>query len=329
MIRGIILAGGSGKRLWPLSREKKPKQLLKLFQSKTFLEESVERLLPIVDTVSISTGKNLVEEIKEFIPNARLIVEPERRDTAAAIGLCAINFKWDDVLVFTPSDAYITPTKEFQDTIKTAIKFAEDKGGIIVVGIKPTSPSVNFGYLKLGLGNKVEKFCEKPTNEIATKYVASGYFWNAGIFVAKAGVILDLIEKYEPEIYFDLIKIRKGASPEEIYPNIKKISFDYAVMEKAEKVFFVPASFYWNDVGSFNAIGEIVKDKNVVMNGNLLELNSSGNIVSTTDSKKSIALVGCSDLVIIDTPGALLVCPKSMSDLIKKFVEEKVPKELQ
>jgi len=329
MIQGIILAGGSGKRLWPLSRENKPKQLLKLFQDKTFLEKSVERLLPVVDSVFISTGKKLVDEIKGILPNARFIIEPERRDTAAAIGLCAINFKKNDMLVFTPADAYIDSNEKFGETIKSAIELATQKEGIVVVGIKPSFPCIGYGYIKPVLGKKVEKFCEKPTLELAEEYVKKGYLWNASIFVASAGVILELFKIHAPEIYFDLMKIKHGEEVESVYPKMKKISFDYAIMEKAKNVFFVPATFYWNDVGGFNSISEIVKEKNVIMGGKLLELNSAGNVVSTSVPQKTIALIGCNDLVVIDTPDALLICPKSMAEGIKKLVEEKVPKELQ
>jgi len=328
MIRGIILAGGSGKRMWPLSREKKPKQLLKLFLKKTFLEESVERLSPIVDSVTISTGKNLVPEIKKLLPDAKLIVEPERRDTAAAIGLCATHFDENDVLVFTPSDAYIHPNEKFQKVIKEAIEIAQKEQAIVVVGITPTKASTSYGYIEPDEGGIVKSFKEKPEVHLASKYVKKGFLWNGGIFIANAGVILELFKKHEPEIYSNLMKLKNGGNVEEIYPQIKKISFDFAVMEKAKKVFFVKSNFYWNDVGGFPAVGEIVKEKNVVLDGKLIEYSSKGNIISTQDGK-TIALIDCENLVVIDTPNALLVCPKSSCERIKKLVEEKVVKELQ
>ena len=138
------MAGGSGKRLWPLSRENNPKQLLKLFMDKSFLERAVVRLEPVVDSTAISTGKNLENQIKKIFPKTKLIVEPECRDTAAAIGLCAIQFAPEDILVFIPSDAYINPDKEFQDTIKKAVSIAEKEDGIVAIGVKPANPTTRL-----------------------------------------------------------------------------------------------------------------------------------------------------------------------------------------
>jgi mannose-1-phosphate guanylyltransferase len=330
MIRGVILAGGSGKRLWPLSRENKPKQLQKLFLEKTFLESAVSRIAPVVDSVSISTGQSISSEIKTIFPNTKLIIEPSRRDTAAAIGLCAINFEENDVLVFTPSDAYISPDYEFVRTIQRGISMVDKEGGIVVVGIKPTFPSNQYGYIEPAndRSTKIVSFKEKPNEDTAKKYVMKGMFWNAGIFIARAKEILDLFKLHEPQMYSDLIKIKNGGDLNEIYSKIKMISFDYAVMEKATNVHYVQATFDWNDIGSFSAISEVVKTKNVAMGGKLIEKNSLGNIVSTSESKKVIALLGCEDLVIIDTSDVLFVCPKKLSGQIKKFVEEEVPPQL-
>lgn len=331
MIRAIILAGGSGKRMWPLSREKTPKQLLNLFLKKTFLENTISRFDTVVDSVAVSTGKNLENEIKRILPNTKLIVEPERRDTAAAIGLCITQFDEEDTLIFAPSDHFIEPVEKFRCTIKNAVALAEKEKAIVIIGIKPTSPAICYGYIEPDKNgsNKVLSFREKPKKEIAEVYVKKGYFWNAGIFVCNAGVMLELFKTHAPEIYSELIKIKSGASVNEIYPQIKKISFDFAVLESAKNVLFVPADFYWNDIGGFNAISEVVKEKNVLMGGKLIEENSSGNVVSTENQNKTIALIDCNDLVVIDTKDALLVCPKSSADKIKKLVDEKIPQELQ
>jgi mannose-1-phosphate guanylyltransferase len=331
MIRAIILAGGSGKRMWPLSREKRPKQLLNLFLEKSFLAETISRFEPIVDSVLISTGKNLEKEIHAVLPKEKLIVEPERRDTAAAIGLCAVQFDEKDTLVFAPSDHFIEPVEKFRETIKKAAALAEKEKAIVVIGVKPTGPATIYGYIEPDKKNKnkVLSFREKPTKEIAEQYVTDGYLWNAGIFVCNAGVMLDLFKMHAPDIYEELLKIKNGGSVESVYPNIRKISFDFAVMEKNRSVFYLPADFYWNDIGGFPAITEVVKDENVVMNGKFIELESRGNIVNAEDKNKTIALIGCNDLVVIDTKDALLVCPKSSAEKIKKLVEEKVPQELQ
>ena len=323
------MAGGSGKRLWPLSRESKPKQLLKLFMEKSFLERAVLLLFPVVDSIAISTGKNLENEIKKIFPKTKLIIEPERRDTAAAIGFCAIQFAPEDVLVFIPSDAYINPDKEFQDTIRKAISIAENESGIVAVGVKPTNATTRLGYVEVGDGNKLMKFHEKPTEDVAKEYVKRGFLWNLSIWVCKAGVLLEEYRKHEPGIYSDLMKIKAGGNLELIYPKIKKISVDYAIMEKSDKMFCVSAGFEWNDIGGFNAIMEVVKEKNVIMNGKLIEAESGGNVLSTDSNEKTIALIDCNDLVVIDTKDALMVCPRNSIEKLKKFVEEKVPKELQ
>ncbi len=328
MIRGIVMAGGSGKRLWPLSREKKPKQLLNLFLERTLLEESVLRLQPVVDSISISAGKNLEPQIRKLFPKTNLIIEPERRDNAAAIGLCTIQFDPEDILVFIPSDSYIDSREAFGENIKEAIKIAKKEEGVVVIGVKPTFASTGFGYIEPMKDGRVKRFCEKPNKELAEEYVKNGNLWNISVFVCKASVMLDLFKRHSPQIYSNLMKIKSGSPIDKVYPKMEKISIDFAIMEKAEKVFCVPASFYWNDIGGFNAIAEIVKDSNVVLNGRLIEVNSKGNVVHASNKEKAIALIGCEDLVIIDTLDALLVCPKSSSELIKKLVEEKVSKEL-
>lgn len=315
MIHTIILAGGSGTRFWPLSREDKPKQLLRLFSDKTLLEETIERSNLFSDKVHISTGKNLENPINELNTGCNLIIEPCRRDTAAAIGLCMTKFDDEDTLVFTPSDAFIKEVDKFSATIKKAIELAQS--AITVIGITPNRPATAYGYLEVD-GTKVNSFREKPDEETAMQYLAKGYLWNAGIFVVKVSVLRALFEEFEPEIGAKLNEIKETGNIEDIFPTIKKISFDYAIMEKAKDVNFVPANFYWNDVGSFDAVGEVIGGENTAINGEIQTINSHGNIVY---SKKRITLIDCEDLVVIDTDDELLVCPKSSVQKIKKLNE--------
>jgi mannose-1-phosphate guanylyltransferase len=324
MIRAIILAGGEGTRFWPLSRAHKPKQLLKLFSDKTLLEETVARVESIVDSVAISTGKNLEEPIRGIFPEVKMIVEPARRDTAAAIGLCASQFDDDDILVFLPSDSYIDDVEKFQEAISIAIERATD--GVVVVGIKPTYAATGYGYIEPGDDWKVNSFKEKPDKNTAEMYLREGYCWNAGIFVCKVSIMMELFSTYAPEIYEKLIEIRKTGDIDGIYPTIEKTSFDYAVMEKAEKVYYVPAEFKWNDVGSFDALSEIIDDKNVVLEGNVIEIDSKNNVVH---AGKTVALIDCENLVVIDTKDALLVCPKSSVQKVKHLVEKDVDEKLR
>ncbi len=318
---GIILAGGSGKRLWPLSREKKPKQLLNLFEERPFLINSIDRLSPCVDEIVISTGKNLENEITKIIPEKKLIVEPERRDTAAAIGLCATQFSENDVLVFTPSDAYINPNTIFQKNIEKAITYAQNNDAIVVVGIPPNHPSTAYGYIETKGENKINRFYEKPSKEKAEEYIKKGYLWNAGIFVSKSGTLMDLFKKHAPDIFETLEKIKETGEINENYQNIRKTSFDYAVMEKAKNVMYVPAEFDWNDVGGFPAIMEVLKKENVTLLGKLEHIESSGNILHT-HKNKTIALIDCKDLIVIDTKDALLVCPTKSANKIKDLAEK-------
>lgn len=316
MIRTVILAGGAGTRFWPMSRNNKPKQLLSLFSEKSMLEETIERSKPFSDSISISTGENLREPIENLKTECKLIVEPCRRDTAAAIGLCATQFDENDTLVFLPSDAYIKENDLFAETIEEAVKLAED--AITVIGIKPNKVATGYGYLETK-DNSVVSFREKPDEDTAKEYVEKGFLWNAGIFVVKVSTLMNSFKEFEPEIYEKLLQMKETGDVENIYPTIKKISFDYAVMEKAEKVNFVPAKFYWNDVGSFDAIHEVVGESNVVMNGEFEKVDSEGNVVS---SKKTVALVDCEDLIVIDTDDVLLVCPRSSAQKVKDIANQ-------
>ena len=330
MNRAIILAGGSGKRLWPLSRKDNPKQLLKLFSNKTLIEESVDRISPIVDSVTISLGKNIQSVTRKVLPKVNFIVEPLMKDTAPAIGLCAVSFDENDILIFTPSDAYITPKEKFQSTIKEAILLAEEKDCIVTIGINPNRAADCYGYLEPDekIAGKVKSFREKPSMNMAQVFVKSGFLWNAGIFVCRAKVLLNLFKEHAPDIYALLLKIKEGGNVEKIYSKMEKISFDFAVMEEAKDVYFVPAQFFWDDVGGFESIHKLLGENNSIINTNLIEENSKNNLVCS-NLKKTIALIDCEDLIVVDTKDVTLVCKKSSASKIKSFVEEKVSEELK
>ncbi|MFA6064451.1 MAG: sugar phosphate nucleotidyltransferase [archaeon] len=326
MIRALVLAGGSGKRLWPLSREKRPKQFLNIFVEHTFLEESVSRFYGLTNSVTISTSKALEAEVRASLPKNHLIVEPDKRDTAAALGLAAISFKPDDILVVTPADSFIDSIEKFQITMKKAIELAEKENTIVLVGAKPLEISDRYGYIEVEKGKHVKKIYKQPaTKQVAKKYVQKGFFWITGIFVCKAQVLIDILQKHEPEIYKSLMKIKNSSSVDEFYFNIKKVNF-HSVLDKVEHLNFVPASFYWNDAGAFHSMEQIIGGKNALMKGNLFELNSSGNIIHST---KNVALIDCHDLIVMDTPDTLLICPKKSAEKIKHLLEHKVPHHLR
>lgn len=320
-IHSIVLAGGSGTRFWPLSREKKPKQLLEIFSNQTLLETTIERIEPISETISISTGAHLADQIRVLAPERKLIIEPVRRDTAAAIGLCAIQYDDNDILAIFPSDAYVRPDDKFREVILEAAEKARKHDSIVLVGIQPTHPAIGYGYIEPAENDTVASFREKPDFATAQSYIARGFLWNAGIFVAKAGVILNEFAHNGKDIYDALMEIKGGGDVEAIYSTIRRTSFDFAIMERASKIMFVPANFFWNDVGSFDALAEIFKGRNAIIKGKLSEISSSGNVVL---SDKRIALIDVNDMVIIDTADAILVCPKSSLQKVKMLVEQEL-----
>ncbi|MFW5746708.1 MAG: mannose-1-phosphate guanylyltransferase, partial [Nanoarchaeota archaeon] len=295
------------------------KQLLKLASDKTLLEQTMERVQPVVDSIAISTGRHLEDPIRQVAPDVQLIVEPDRRDTAAAIGLCATQFDDEDVLVFLPSDAYIHPAERFHEAIRRGVELAQQ--GITVIGIDPTHASTAYGYIETGEDDRVVAFREKPDEQTAKRYLHEGYLWNAGIFMVKVSILMDLFARHAPQIHEKLLRIRQQDDWEDIFMEMPKISFDYAVMEKAEDVYYVPAEFYWNDIGSFDALSDILQGENAVLDGDVIQMDSSGNVIHTN---KTVALIDCKDLVVIDTEDALLVCPKSSVQKVKQLVEEKI-----
>jgi mannose-1-phosphate guanylyltransferase/mannose-6-phosphate isomerase len=323
-VRAIILAGGAGTRFWPLSRNEKPKQLLALNGKESLLEQTINRNKPLSDSQHISTGENLKKAIEKHVPKTPLIVEPSRRDTAAAVGLCATRFDDDDVLLLVSSDHLIKPQEAYEDTMQKAIALAQ-QGAIVVVGIPPRYPSTGYGYIKPAANAAVQGFTEKPDRANAKRFVDEGYLWNAGITVAKAGTILSELKAHAPDIHDQLISIRQGADLTTEYDAIRKTSFDYAVLEKASNVKYVKASFYWSDLGSFDSLQELHEGENVSLAPALYALDSKGNVVV---AEKPVALIDCQDLVVVQTKDAILVCPKNSSEKTKKL-QELLPDELK
>lgn len=338
----VILAGGSGTRFWPLSRRDRPKQLLPLASAQPLVVETAARLEGMArreDTIVVC-GAGHADAIRGMLPDAgRVLVEPAARSTAPAIGLAALLVAAEDpegILVVLPSDHAIGDLDTFRGAVAKAANAARE-GALVTLGIHPTRPETGFGYIKVGEAHPFEAgarkalgFVEKPDRRKAEGYLLSGdYLWNAGIFVFRADRILQELDTWAPEVGKILHKIRPtvGTSRfeealETWFPRAPGISIDYAVMEKTGAIAVVPGDFGWSDLGTFHALADVIPadaDDNVVR-GKVVAIQSRRNVVVGQEGK-TVALVGCSDLVVIDTGDALLVCPRDRAQDVRKVVE--------
>ncbi|MBB5226310.1 mannose-1-phosphate guanylyltransferase [Treponema ruminis] len=340
---GVIMAGGGGTRFWPLSRQARPKQLLNLSGKDLMVNEAIDRLSKTADKddIFIVTNKTQVAKMLEAtngrIHKNHILSEPSARNTAACIGYAAMEIikKYGDgIMVITPSDAYIKNEAEFTRILGIAVKAAEEKDALVTVGITPTFAATGYGYIKFQKSGenvlKVLEFKEKPDQATAQKYVDSGeYAWNSGMFIWKASTILKNFERFLPDIYADLQKIGNAMNTadelkviEALYPKITSISIDYGIMEKADDVYVVPGEFGWNDVGSFDMMGVLHEADS---NGNISigdQINVDSKNCITYSSGRLVATIGLDNVVVIETPDAILVCDKNKVQDVKKVVEQ-------
>ena len=353
----IILAGGSGTRLWPWSRSALPKQLLPLAGGKTLLQIAYDRLQTVVPDANraVCAGETHRELISQRLglADAQYLGEPMGRDTVNALGLCAAVLGKSDpeaVMGVCTSDHIIDPVEKFRKLFNQGFALAEDHADALVTfGITPTAASTAYGYLQLGesvggTARKVERFREKPDAAFAEQFFAAGpekYLWNSGMFVWRAKTFLDCLKRYEPGIHSALMQIadawgtpRQQTVLNEVYPNLKKISVDFAVMEPASrdpqvKVLAVPMPLNWVDVGSWNAFAETCpRDAlgNALGAQRHLLLRTKNTLVASSDPKHLVATLGCENLIIVHTPDATLVCRADQAEGIKemhKLVGEK------
>lgn len=329
---GVILAGGSGSRLWPLSRELYPKQLLNLYAEKSLLQSTFERLnkfIPAENIISVTNSKhsaNVRMQLGKLSENSIILSEPISKNTAPAIALSVKyifeNSKNDETVLVVPSDLLIEDNDKFIQTIQEAQKYV-DEGYIVTFGIKPTYPEIGFGYICAEDG-KVISFTEKPDVETAQKYISEGnYFWNSGIFMFKTSTILSECEHHCPEI----AKIIKNINcsdkniPFTEFEKMPCISIDYAVMEKSKKLAMVELKSDWKDLGSWKSIYEVSpKDENNnVFVGHVLDKDSKNSFVYS--SSKLVATIGLEDTVVIETEDAILACKKDKTQDVKQIYE--------
>lgn len=348
----VVLAGGTGTRLWPLSRQKKPKQLQRFVTDATLLQDTLKRIDFVRPSdIYIATNEEFLKEVKKQaspfkIPQKNFIVEPALRDTAPCIGLAATILKKhgfeNEVMAIIYADHMIQRKKEFQKLLMIAADLAEKEDTLNIIEVKAKFPNVHLGYVKIGKILKTiqgvdvhefEKFTEKPDLETAKKFLASyKYLWNTGLYVWRVGSILKKFKKHLPKTAKHLEAIEKsiGTAKEKLalqkeYPQCEKISIDFGLMEKVDpkEVRIIPGDLEWSDIGTFEAIYD---ELTIHANDNLVRADHIG--IDTQSSliygpkKKLIATIGLKNLVIIDTEDALLICQKGRSQDVKKIVEE-------
>ena len=336
MTYAVILAGGVGSRFWPFSRELEPKQFMKIIGQASLLQATIQRLKGVVEPrrVYIVTNNIYFYEVKaqvaKFgIPDANIILEPQGKNTAPAVGLCARLISRIDeeaILLVLPSDHYIKNIDNFKKTLKKAIACAR-KNFLVTIGIKPTAPSTGYGYIKVD-GKKdgfivVEKFLEKPDLNKAKKYFKDKkFFWNSGMFIWKAAVFLEETRKYLPKLNANLRLVNSVDDIPRVWPKIEPISIDYGIMEHSRRIALIPADFYWTDLGSWDALAEIFpKDrKGNISSSDTLNLDSKGVCVFARGNRL-VSTIGVNNMVIADTPDALLVCDRSRTQDVKQLVE--------
>lgn len=346
MLTALIMAGGSGTRFWPLSRKDKPKQFLKLNNSKkSMLEETAARINKLVpaEQIFVATNKLYKSEINKQladIPEENIIVEPQKRNTAAAVGLSSViieNRFPNSTMIVLPADHLIKEEERFIKLLKKAVMAASIGENLLTVGIKATRPETGYGYINCGKklfdidGEqifKVDNFAEKPDLDTAKKFLKSGnYLWNSGIFIWKVNNILANFEKHLPDLYLSLEKIRnflgKDSEKEMIekeFKKMKKISIDYGIMEKTEDIAVIPAAIAWDDIGSWPALSRI-KETDAL--NNIKEAEHYGidtkNSIIYSDSDKIIATIGIDNLIIVNTDDAILICDKKRAQDVKKI----------
>ncbi len=354
-VYAVILAGGSGTRFWPLSRETRPKQMLQIVGEDSLLRETIKRIHGFVPgkNIWIVTTEDKAQDIRFHIDSLgtlakeiQFINEPVGRNTAPAVGLAALylnHLSPESIMVVLPSDHAIPDPGKFLRDLKLAVQGAKE-GSLVTFGIKPIRPETGYGYIKVrskmkskGLF-KVERFFEKPDLKTAKKYLShGGYFWNSGIFVFKTSQILTEIRTHLPGLYDTLKKIQallfepdRPLNPQSairnpqsmtLYSRLKPISIDYGIMERSPNIRMVPAKFRWSDLGSWAALDEVIeKDKaGNILRGNTINIGSENSTVFAGD--RLVATIGLKDMVVVDTPDATLVTPKDRVQEVRMIVE--------
>lgn len=353
----IIMAGGRGERFWPVSREATPKQLLQLIGDRSFLQQAVDRVLPLVPlkNILIITNAAQAPEVRRQLPKLpkqNVIAEPIGRDTCAAVTLGAALVgarSTTGVMAVLPADHVIPEHRKFQQVLADAFDLASRGQAIVTIGIKPTEPATGYGYIRVGEALpppqgvkayqttffRAERFVEKPQYDQALEYLNSGqYRWNAGMFIWSFVTLTEGLQKHQPEMYEACQRwFKVGAQPAKLdkvlareYPAIRKISIDYALMEKAQNVVVADGAFEWDDLGSWTALGRHLKsdaEGNCAV-ADFLHVDAARNIIfdaRTKNRRTPIAVVGLRDSILVQTDDAVLLAHKSQAQKVKELVK--------
>jgi mannose-1-phosphate guanylyltransferase len=353
LAHAVILAGGRGTRFWPRSRTRQPKQLLNIVGRETMLEQTIARLSPLFPSSRLWIVTNneqaaAVRRQSPRIPAAHILSEPVGRNTAAAIGLAAIHLLReagpDALMAVLPADHFIAQPARYRRIVRAALDVAKRPGALVVLGVPPTRPETGYGYIESAgrtahaRGQQVfavRRFTEKPSLQKAKKYVASRrYLWNAGMFFWRVSTFLGGLERHLPKTHAALLRLaetidtsRYRAALRRVYPQLENISIDYALLEPASRdprrspVFMLPAPAGWSDIGSWAAVYELLArapGQNVSA-GPSVALDASGNFLWSPS--KFVAALGVRNLVVVETPDALLICPRDRAQDVGQIVK--------
>lgn len=336
----VIMAGGRGQRFWPLSTEARPKQFLDLGRDgRTLIQATFDRVLPLAGDASrvlVATGERYVPLVREQLPDLppeNLIVEPVGRDSGPAVALASLEVErrfGNAVAGFFSADHRIIDATGFERSLRSAISLAVEEAGLVTIGITPTQPSTGYGYIEqgpaVGHGFKVSQFVEKPNLERAQRYLETGnYLWNAGMFVWPTEVILQELDTYAPQLMRPLREAFEQGRVKSVFPELPKISIDYAVMENTERAYLVCGEFDWDDIGDWVALERLLErgqDGSNTVVGHHVGHEAYGNIVYTEAADDVIVTLGVEDLVIVKRGNTVLLVRKDRVQELKKLLED-------
>ncbi len=343
----VLMAGGAGTRFWPRSRSERSKQFLKIFGNLSLIESTLVRfqsITPLENTYIVTNikQKKELEKHELKIPEGNIIYEPVGRNTAPCIGLAALFIQKrdpDGVMIVSPADHLIKNKSKFKRVILAAVSLAKKEDGLVTIGIKPDRPATGYGYIQINRMFKningidtftVKTFAEKPDIETAKRFIESGdFYWNSGIFVFKVGVILKALKSLSPDIYKGLSEIQKHIGRKSfhtvlnrVYQDMRKISIDYAVMEKASNVYLVKGDFRWNDLGSWEQVYRLSKKDEMgnVVSGDVVMLDTKDSYIYSSDGL--VAVLGLDNVIVVHDNDITLICNRESAEDVKKIVEK-------
>lgn len=346
MIYSVIMAGGAGTRFWPLSRNEKPKQFLKLFSEKTLIQETADRLEGFVsrDNIMVVTNEQYSAIVRSQIPDLlprRLIGEPFARNTAPCVAAAAALLLAEDpdaIMIVMPADHQVANVAEMLSVFQAGVELANKENVLVTIGIEPNRPETGYGYIQRGKGpeyqsagkgiHKVIQFTEKPNLEKAETFIQSGeYLWNSGIFIWRADAIAEAFKNYLPELYEQMMNLKNSSRSEadilKFYESCSPVSIDVGIMEKAQNVYVIPADFGWNDIGGWKAVHELSsKDQsgNASLDARTVYIRSKNNLVHS-ESGKLVTLIGVDNLAVVETEDAVMVLNLDDAQAVKVLVE--------